>query len=245
MKVFSLLLLAIIGFTFEAAGFTTRYWDCCKPSCSWPSAGGDHPAKHCDASMNRLNDNDAKSMCEGGPSTACLDQIPMVVNDNLAYAFGAVPGNGPNVCGQCFELTFTGQGKYESRLNHKKLSGKKLIVMASNIGYDVEGGQFDIMIPGGGVGLFNGCASILGNNLGKQYGGLLADCEDEVGYQDDDQTIYEKRKSCLTNKCNSAFAGKGQALQGCLFLANWMEAAGCPSVEYRQVDCPNELKSKY
>ena len=39
--------------------------------------------------------------------------------------------------------------------------------MPSNIGYDVGGGQFDIMIPGGGVGLFNRCAKILGNNLGK------------------------------------------------------------------------------
>ena len=42
--------------------------------------------------------------------------------------------------------------------------------MTSNIGYDVGGGQFDIMIPYGGVGLFNRCAQILGNNLGKIQG---------------------------------------------------------------------------
>ena len=84
--------------------------------------------------------------------------MPMVVSDTLAYAFAAFPGNGPNVCDKCFELTFTWQGKYESKLNHKKIAGKKLIVMASNIWYDVAGRQFDIMIPGGGVGLFNGCA---------------------------------------------------------------------------------------
>ena len=52
--------------------------------------------------MNKLNDQYAKSMCEGGPATACLDQIPMVVNDNLAYAFAASPGAGANVCGKCF-----------------------------------------------------------------------------------------------------------------------------------------------
>ena len=41
--------------------------------------------------------------------------------------------------------------------------------MASNIGYAVSGGQFDIMIPGGGVGLFKGCASIFGTgNMGAQ-----------------------------------------------------------------------------
>ena len=198
MKIASLLLISIIAFTLQASGFATRYWDCCKPSCAWPDHGGDHTARQCDASMNVLNEPYAKSMCDGGPSTTCLDQIPIVVNDNLAYAFAASPGAGDNVCGKCFQLTFTGEGKYETKLNHKKIAGKKLIVMSSNIGYDVAGGQFDIMIPGGGVGLFNGCANILGNNLGKQYGGLLADCEDEVGYQDDDQTIYEKRKSCLT-----------------------------------------------
>ena len=38
--------------------------------------------------------------------------------------------------------------------------------MASNIGYDVARGQFDVMIPGGGVGLFNGCADILGWTMG-------------------------------------------------------------------------------
>ena len=51
------------------------------------------------------------------------------------------------------------------------LRGTKLVVMASNSGYDVAGGQFDVMIPGGGVGLFNGCAQIFGSgNMGAQYG---------------------------------------------------------------------------
>ena len=244
MKMYSLLLIALLSYALGQNGFASRYWDCCKPSCAWPGNSGGNVARTCDANMNTLNDADAKSMCEGGPATACLDQIPMVVNDNLAYAFAASPGNGPNVCGKCFELSFTGEGKYETKLNHKKLSGKKLIVISSNIGYDVGGGQFDIMIPGGGVGLFNGCANILGsNNLGKQYGGLLSDCEEEVGYNGSDEEIYEKRKSCLTNKCNGF--SNNQAKQGCLFLANWMEAAGNPLMTYREVDCPQELKSKY
>ena len=245
MKISSVLSLALISYILGASGFASRYWDCCKPSCSWTENSGGNPARQCDASMNTLNDASAKSMCEGGPATTCLDQIPMVVNDNLAYAFGASPGGGPNVCGKCFQLTFTGEGKYETKLNHKKLQGKKLIVMSSNIGYDVGGGQFDVMIPGGGVGLFNGCAQILGNNLGKTYGGLLSDCEDEVGWNGSDEEIYEKRKSCLTQKCNSVFGGKSQALQGCLFLANWMEAAGNPLHNYEEVACPDQLKSKY
>ena len=240
MKISSIIFLACIAYILNASGFASRYWDCCKPSCAWGQG-----AKACDASMNPIGDGNAKSMCEGGPATACLDQIPMVVNDQLAYAFAASPGAGANVCGRCFELSFTGQGKYETRKGHQLLKNKKLIVMASNIGYDVGGGQFDVMIPGGGVGQFNGCANILGNNLGKTYGGFLSDCEEEVGYGGGDQEIYEKRKSCLTNKCNSAFAGKGQALQGCLFLANWMEAAGNPLHNYEEVACPDQLKSKY
>ena len=245
MKISTAILLALFSYILGASGFASRYWDCCKPSCSWAENAGGNPARQCDASMNPINDASAKSMCEGGPSTTCLDQIPIVVNENLAYAFGASPGGGPNACGKSFQLTFTGEGKYETKLNHKKLAGKKLIVMSSNIGYDVSGGQFDIMIPGGGVGLFNGCAQILGNNLGKTYGGFLSDCEDEVGWNGSDEEIYEKRKSCLTQKCNSAFGGKNQALQGCLFLANWMEAAGNPLHNYEEVACPDQLKSKY
>ena len=34
--------------------------------------------------------------------------------------------------------------------------GKHLIVMSNNVGYDVAGGQFDVMIPGGGFGIFDG-----------------------------------------------------------------------------------------
>ena len=245
MKISSLLFLVMMSYALSASGFASRYWDCCKPSCSWKENAGDNMARQCDENMNKLDDPSAKSMCEGGPSTTCLDQIPIVVSDTLAYAFAACPGNGPNVCGKCFQLTFTGQGKYETKMNHQKLAGKKLIVMASNIGYDVAGGQFDVMIPGGGVGAFNGCANILGSNLGKTFGGFLSDCEEEVGWNVSDEEMYEKRKSCLTDKCNTAFSGKDLALKGCLFLADWMEGAGNPMHEYEEVECPEELKSKY
>jgi len=75
--------------------------------------------------MNTLKDYSARSLCEGGPSTTCIDQVPMVVNDNLAYAFAAASGAGPNVCGKCFQLTFTGEGEFEITLNHQKIKGKK------------------------------------------------------------------------------------------------------------------------
>jgi len=232
----------------SGSGFASRYWDCCKPSCSWTSnAGAGNEARQCTTSMSLISDYNAASKCDGGPSTTCLSQIPFTIDgcDNLGFAFGAVPGAGPNVCGRCFLLEFTGAGKYETKKNHRLLANKKLIVMASNIGYDVAGGQFDVMIPGGGVGIFNGCSDILGTNLGAQYGGLLSDCENQVGYSLNDDDMYTQRKECLINKCNTLFSGKALAKQGCLFLANFLEAAGNPLHTYREIECPQVLKDRY
>jgi len=233
---------------YSGSGFASRYWDCCKPSCSWTAnAGNGNECKQCDAKGKTISDKNARSMCEGGPATTCLSQAPFTVSgcSNMGFAFAAVPGASSSFCGRCFELTFTGQGKYETKLNHKKLKGKKLIVMASNIGYDVAGGQFDVMIPGGGVGYYNGCAGIFGNNLGAQYGGLLSDCENQVGWSGSDDQIYSARKSCLSQKCNSVFGSNSQAKNGCLFLANFLEAAGNPLHTFKEVKCPTELSSKY
>ena len=220
-------------------GFATRYWDCCMPHCSWPEHGGS--AKTCDAKGKTPISNDRGSICSGGQGTTCTSQIPIIVSDKLAYAFAATPGNDAT-CGKCFALTFTGQGKYETKGNHQALAGKTLVVMASNIGYDVQGGQFDIMIPGGGVGAFNGCANMGWGPQGKTYGGLLSDCEESVGYDGD---VTSKRKQCLTEKCNSVFANDTEAKEGCLFLATWMEAAGNPTHTYKEVECPAALKAKF
>ena len=231
----------------SGSGFASRYWDCCKPSCSWTeNAGSGNEARQCDKKMDLIKDYSAKSICEGGPAATCLSQIPFMLDgcDNIGFAFAAVPGE-TKVCGKCFLLEFTGEGKYESKKNHALLKNKKLIVMASNIGYDVSTFQFDVMIPGGGVGIFNGCDDILGTDLGKQYGGLLSDCEEEVGYGGDDETIYTKRKECLTNKCKTLFSSNTQAKQGCLFLSEFLEAAGNPLHNFKQIECPDVIKKRY
>jgi len=220
-------------------GFATRYWDCCMPHCAWPEHGG--KAKTCDAKGKTPIGNNNGSICSGGQGTTCTSQTPIIVSEKLAYAFAATPGN-DNTCGKCFALTFTGQGKYETKANHQALKGKTLVVMASNIGYDVQGGQFDVMIPGGGVGAFNGCANMGWGDQGAQYGGLLSKCEDEVGYDGD---LLTKRKQCLTEKCNKSFANDTEAKEGCLFLATWMEAAGNPLHTYKEVDCPQALIQKF
>ena len=80
-----------------------------------------------------------------------------------------------------------------------------------------------------------------------RHGGLLTECEEENYYDEelDKETEYIKTKSCLTNKCKEFFTGNKQALEGCLFLANWMEAASDPEVVFEEVDCPKELLSNY
>lgn len=226
----------------SGSGWATRYWDCCKPHCAWPGKGGKQ-ASACDASGNKISDDGATSMCDGGNSGTCKSQIPMIVNDKLAFAFAAVPGSAGGECGKCFALEFTGTGKYETKANHKAMAGKTLVIIASNIGYDVAEGQFDIMIPGGGYGIFNGCANKMGwGDQGAQYGGLLSQCEGEVGYDGDLLTL---RKQCLAKKCEASFSGDPVAKQGCMFLATWYEAAGNPNHNFKEVECPQELLSLF
>ena len=227
----------------SGSGYATRYWDCCKPSCTWTeNAGSGNEARQCSVSGSILTDKSAVDVCQGGVAMTCTSQIPFTIDgcDNVGFAFAAVPGNSP-MCGRCLLLTFTGTGKYETKANHEALKGKKLLVMASNIGYDVAGGQFDIMIPGGGVGIYNGCANVW-STAGERYGGLLSDCENSVGYSGD---LLTKRKNCLIERCNEEFEDHADGLAGCLFLANFMEAAGNPNHNYVEVECPDFMKQKY
>jgi len=226
----------------SGSGWATRYWDCCKPHCSWPEHAGGNYSKQCTNKGKSENTNWGDgSVCSGGSQMTCTSQIPFTIDGctEMAFAFAAVPAANGGSCGKCFQLTFTGTGKYSNDANIKKLKGKKLIIMATNIGGDVQQGQFDIMIPGGGVGMFNGCSSMGWGNQGAQYGGLLSECETETNY------AAGKYKSCLTEKCNKAFSNDEQAKKGCLFLADWMGAAGNPEHNYVEVECPQVLKDKY
>lgn len=223
----------------SGSGYATRYWDSCKPHCAWNGKGGPAttPTRTCHADGS-LAGADETSVCDGGTAGTCLSQIPQIINDQVAYAFAATPG-GENDCGRCFMLTFTGEGKDGTNARSRALKGKTLIVMSSNIGYDVAGGQFDIMIPGGGVGAFNGCSVMGLSCAGKQYGGLLGTCEDAGGGD-------AKIKSCLVESCNREYANNPQAKEGCLFMATWMNAASTnPRHTYVEVECPAELAAKW
>ncbi|KAI5248054.1 hypothetical protein E4T42_05758 [Aureobasidium subglaciale] len=195
-------------------GKTTRYWDCCKGSCSWPGkADVSAPVTTCDKSDNPLTDANTASACNGGSAYMCSDQSPWAVSDDLAYGFAAVNiagGSEDSWCCSCYKLTFTTTA----------IAGKSMIVQATNTGGDLGSNQFDLAIPGGGVGIFNACTAEFNapsSGWGAQYGGISS------------------------NTC-SAFPKALQA--GCGFRWDWFEGADNPEVEFERVACPAEITAK-
>ena len=91
----------------SGSGSTTRYWDCCKGSCSWTGkADVSAPVTTCDIDDNPLTDYSASSGCEGGSAYMCSDQSPWAVNDTMAYGFAAVNiagGSESSWCCSCYK----------------------------------------------------------------------------------------------------------------------------------------------
>ena len=207
-------------------GWASRYWDCCKPHCAWYTS-----LKMCTRENQPLYDGNATSSCEGGSAYTCWDMAPWAVADNLAYGYAATPAGG-NDCGRCYQLEFKGTGEHDpADPGSVSLAGKTMIVQATNIGGDVGSGQFDLLIPGGGVGQYNGCAQQWGrNDLGETYGGFLRSCQNDV--------------SCLKAKCQDVFANMPQLLAGCMFHVEWMKGADNPQLRWAEVSCPQELRNR-
>lgn len=245
-------------------GYATRYWDACKHHCSWPEKVNQNANPYRIERTCNINGQEipaftksddgtwlqgTASSCDNGPAYVCTDMIPVAVNDTLSYAFAAVPASG-DICGKCYQIQFTGKGFYDYGNPPKepvKLLGQKkkmLIVMATNIGYDVSNHQFDIMIPGGGVGAFDALSKQLGVNksdLGEQYGGLQSACRQKHG----DDASAATLKQCVTEKCNSLFTKVPELQKGCLWYADWYEAADNPEILFKEVQCPQYLEDKY
>ncbi|RPA93060.1 glycoside hydrolase [Choiromyces venosus 120613-1] len=207
--------LPLIVSAVNGSGQTTRYWDCCKPSCAWSGkAAVSSPVRTCDANNNALTDVNIKSGCDGGTAFMCNTQIPWAVSDTLAYGYAAVSISGSNEsqwCCACYELTFTSG----------PVSGKKMIVQATNTGGDLGKNHFDISIPGGGVGIFNGCTKQYHaptDGWGARYGGV-------------------SRRS----ECDALPAA---IRQGCYWRFDWFRGADNPTVSFRGVTCPAEITAK-
>jgi len=193
-------------------GKTTRYWDCCLASCSWQEntkkAGASGVVRSCSKDgMTPFTDLSnlwrVKSGCEGGSVYMCNDQQPWAVNDNVAYGFVA----SHEKCCTCQRLKFTSG----------PVAGKQMIVQTTNTGGDLSSNHFDIQMPGGGFGIFDGCTSQFGggHNWGERYGGI---------------------------KSASECANLPSVLkQGCEWRFNWFKNADNPNVVFERVQCPKEL----
>jgi len=147
------------------------------------------------------------------------------------------------VCGRCYQLDFDGTSRNGGNdPGSKALAGKSMVVQAINVGYDVGGGQFDLLVPGGGVGAFNACSSQWGvsnSELGAQYGGFLAACKQQLGYN----ASLSSYKSCVAQKCTSVFQARGltDLAAGCSWFVDWFQTADNPSLRYKEVACPAAL----
>jgi hypothetical protein len=208
----------------------SRYWDCCKPACGWTGNTSD-PISSCDKSNNNIGVSDsAKNACEnGGSAYMCWSGIPHSLNDSLSYGFAAASGTNYK-CGQCYQIQFDG-GSHNGGANpgSSAIKGKQMIIQVVNNG-GVANDQFDLLIPGGGVGALNACSSQWGtSDLGAQYGGFLSGCNGDTG--------------CVQNKCNTVFAGKTDLLAGCTWFLGWFHAADNPTFQYKAVSCPSDFNS--
>jgi len=198
-------------------GVTTRYYDCCKPSCSWPGkADVTQPVRQCAKDgKTLLTDFSAPSACQTdveGISHMCEEQQPWAVSDVLSYGFAAaaLPGGESESCCACYAITFS----------DPPIRGKQLVVQVTNTGADVGSNQFDIQIPGGGVGIFDACTNMYGlptgsNGWGKKYGGI------------------DKIEDCDTFP---------EALQaGCRWRFEFLLGADNPKMTFVEVECPKVL----
>jgi hypothetical protein len=204
-------------------GFATRYWDCCQPHCAQQTG-------HKCGQDGVTRTGDQTSSCNGGGSFACYDEAPRAVSDCLSY--GHIAKANPQ-CGACYRIQFTGEGYHNaSDPGSQAIRGKQMVVKVSNTGSDVAGNQFDLMVPGGGVGMFNACSrqwnaqNQPADYLGAQYGGFLTNCTGS----------HAQKKDCVREGCQKIPAGS--ARDGCLWFVDWLEVADNPKFTSQQTDCP-------
>lgn len=90
-----------------------------------------------------------------------------------------------------------------------------MVVQSTNTGGDLGENHFDLQMPGGGVGIFDGCTSEFGGLSGAQYGGVSSRSE-----------------------CDSYPA---LLKDGCYWRFDWFQNADNPDFTFEQVQCPKAL----
>ena len=217
----------------SGSGTTTRYWDCCKPSCTWPvNAAADVPLDSSYGSVLSCNkdgttaDSNSKSICLGGGGAGvaytCVDQMPFE-EGGMLFAFAA--SNLPFCC-SCYELTFT----------NTALKDRKMIIQVTNRGGPA--GNFDILTPGGGFGDFNGCAANNGDDPSYPNDNLNGDPQFSAPY-----SAWGIRFGGVSSAADCINL-PADVQAGCLWRFNEYQGADNPNVDYRRVQCPDQLTAK-
>jgi hypothetical protein len=129
-------------------------------------------------------------------------------------------------------IQFTGAGHSGTNPGVTAIAGKQMIVQVINIG-GIASDQFDLMIPGGGVGAMTaGCSAQWGSSvdLGTTYGGYATECSNDA--------------TCIRNHCQAAFGSNATLMAGCEWFLGWYSGADNPALIYKQVTCPTQITSK-
>ncbi|KAL6703275.1 hypothetical protein ACN47E_010063 [Coniothyrium glycines] len=199
---------------------TTRYWDCCKPSCGWKlKADVNTPVASCSTNGSIIDVN-AGTACNGGDAYQCASQQPWAVNDTFAYGFAgafllpALAGGKleESWCCACYRLDFSSD----------PLQGKSMVIQASNTAFDITtANRFTLAIPGGNVSDTTACAA--------QYGveqSVFGSMNTGVRARDDCQNLPKPLQP------------------GCEFRFDWMKDDTAQTAKFRRVPCPRELTDK-
>ena len=89
----------------SGSGYTTRFWDCCKPTCAFnESVPLVNPVGSCAVNDNVLSDLNAADGCNGGTGFMCSTFQPWGVTADLAYGFAAANLlNNKDTCCSCYK----------------------------------------------------------------------------------------------------------------------------------------------
>ncbi|KAF3906422.1 Endoglucanase-5 [Dactylellina cionopaga] len=199
----------------SGVGSTGLYWDCCKPSCSWNEKGPwlTHPVQTCNKDDSPLADFTVGSACgQGGTAYVCNNQQPWAVNDTFSYGFISafiVGATEFDWCCSCYELSFINGG----------LQGKRMVVQASNTGYDDPTRTiFGVGSPGQ-PDYADGCL----NRFDGAGDGFLGKNGNPVTTRDDCKSLPTPLQA------------------GCLWRFDWFLDAFKPNMTFQRVKCPKAL----
>jgi len=174
-----------LGKSLVEAGKTaniTHFWDCCKPSCGWDDGQGQGrlPLKAmCDQNGRKVGGLgiEAESACDakkGRGVTTCPDMAPFLDLES-GHWMGFVATQDLGTKAECCEC-------YKLKTEFANTTAKEFTMWVQIISHGHVNGIFDLLVPGGGLGEFDGCSTIFPHSSRvpqSRFGGLHSpfDCD--------------------------------------------------------------------